>query len=891
VEHPTPLLDIILSGRPIMSEKRTRQLAAIMFADMVGYTALMQEDEERARVQRDRHREVLSSTVPRHHGEILQYYGDGTLSVFSSAVEAVECAVEIQLELQREPEIPLRIGVHTGDIVHDQDGVYGDGVNVASRIEALSAPGGILISGKVFDEIKNHPSLSSAIIGKIQLKNIKCPVQVFAITNPGLTIPTEAEVRAKAGEGASGEVTVRGDETAETPMGPPAPAVGAGEAFLQRVKDRAMVQWALAYLAGAWAFLEIVGFLGQHFLWPSLVPRALALLAFVGFFVALVVTWFHGEKGRQRIEGGEVLIIALLLLIAGAALTMLRPDAQQGTSDYPEALSPPVITDDRPSVAVLPFENLSTEEGNAYFASGLHDEVMTQLLRVSGLRVISRTSVMEYATDRPNVRVIARDLGVSYVAEATVQRIGDRLRVNVQLIDARTDDHLWAEHYDRELSDAFAVQSEIARKVADALTTTLTVEERGAISQAPTDDPEAYRFYLQGRDYYLRAGYRQENFEAAEGLYERAITLDPGFALARAALARVHGLMYWENFDASPGRLEAQRAEAEEALRLQPDLPQAHLAVGWVHYVEGDFQRALEESNAALEGLPNDAEIVARIGYTHRRLGNWPEVFEAFQQATQLNPRNANLFYDLGGHSYGAARRYADAVRAYDRAFDLAPDLHDAAIRKGNIFVHWQGQLDTLRAVMAQLPTDLHLPEVDLARVELALWERDADGLLRLLDAIPGEVFETQLVYLPKPIYAAWAHRLRGDEAAARAAFDSARVWLEPLARDRPNDERVLAGLGYAYAGLGRRADAVHSADRSMELWQRGGNALSGSQAAEIAAGILAQANLPDEAVRHLETLMAGHSPVSVYTLRLNPLYDPIRAHPLFRALLEEYEG
>jgi TolB-like protein/class 3 adenylate cyclase/Tfp pilus assembly protein PilF len=698
-----------------MSENRTRRLAAIMFADMVGYTALMQEDEELARARRDRFREVVSSAVARHLGEVLQHYGDGTLSVFASAVEAVECAVEIQLELQQAPEVPVRIGVHTGDIVRDGDGVYGDGVNIAARIEALSASGGILISGKVFDEIKNHPSLSSVSIGDVLLKNVKHPVRVFAIANPGLEVPSEEEVRKRAGEDGSGWVSPPGDRGPPGGPGTAAPP-GVGEALIQRVKERAMVQWALAYLAGAWAVLQIVAFLAVQFGWSRVVPQGLALVAFVGFFVAMVVTWFHGERGRQRVQGREVLIIAILLLIAGAALTMFPSGARREMAEVLPGLPPPEITDGRPSVAILPFENLSTEEENAYFALGLHDEVMTQILRVSGLRVISRTSVMEYAGDRPNVREIASELGVTHVTEATVQRIGDRLRVNVQLIDARTDDHIWAEGYDRELNDAFAVQSEIARMIADALSTTLTAEERGAISRAPTDNPEAYRFYLQGRDYYLRPGYREEDFVAAQGLFERAIALDPDFALARAALARVHGLMYWEGFDPSPARLEAQRAEAEEALRLQPNLPQAHVAAGWVHYVEGDFEEALHDYEAALEGLPNDAEIVARIGYTHRRLGHWPRVFEAFQKAIQLNPRNANLFYDLGGHSFAANRRYAEAVSAYDRALALAPDLHDAAIRKGLIFVHWRGQLDTLRAVVDGFPADLHLPEVDLAR-------------------------------------------------------------------------------------------------------------------------------------------------------------------------------
>jgi len=862
-----------------MSEQGTRRLAAIMFADMVGYTALMQEDEAEARARRDHHRAVLSDLVPHHRGEILQHYGDGTLSVFDSAVEAVECAIAIQAALRQPPEVALRIGVHSGDIVRDQDGVYGDGVNVASRIESLAAAGGVLVSGKVYDEIKNHGSISSVFLGEVELRNVKQPAKVYAITNPGLVVPSTDEIRARTGTALVPSADGR-DVSAKTgPQGP-------GEWFLQQARERAMLPWAIAYLAGAWASLEIVGFLTQLWAWPPIVHRSFAVVAYVGFFVTLVVAWFHGERGRQRVRGSEVLIIAALLLVAGTALTLLRRNA--GLRDLTGAgLTPPAVTDNRPSVAVLPFENLSAEPENAYFASGLHDEVITQLLRISGLRVISRTSVMEYASSRPNVREIGRELGVSHVTEATVQRIRDRLRVNVQLIDARTDDHLWAMSWDRELNDAFAVQSEVARVIADSLTTTLTAEERGAMSTPPTENPEAYRFYLQGRDYYLRPGYRQENYQAAERLFERAIALDPDFALAHAMLSRVHGHMYWESFDATPERLEMQRAESEEALRLKPGLPEAHVSAGWLHYVLGEYDEALGEYEEALKGLPNDAEIVARIGYTQRRLGNWPAVFEAYDHATELNPRNATLFYDLGGHSFAATRRYADAVKAYDRALSLAPDLYDAAIRKGFTFLHWRGQLDSLQAALARIPLERHLPEVDLARADLALWQRDPDALRQVLLETPGRVFETQLVFLPKALYSAWADRLRGDTAGARSAFATALDTLEPLIRRRPNDARLVAALGFAQAGLGMRVAAGASASRTFELGRQGGTASAGGgQTSETAAIILAQAGMAAEAVGYLKALLSGNSAVSVWTLRRNPMLDPIRDDPGFRALV-----
>jgi hypothetical protein len=271
-----------------------------MFADMVGYTALMQEDESGARAQRDQHRSLLAAAVARRNGEILQYYGDGTLCIFASAVEAVECAVAVQLVVNKGPLLPLRIGIHTGDIVHDPDGVYGDGVNVASRIEGLAAPGGVMISSKVFDEIKNHHSLSAVSIGVVRLKKLETHLKIFAISNEGLAVPTENEVRAKAEKGGEGAFWSAGEETVgDGGMPVTIPPVGMGEAFLQRVKDRAVAQWALVYVAAAWVVLKIVEFAVDRLAWSPTIYQGVELLTFAGFFTTLVLAWYHGEKGRH----------------------------------------------------------------------------------------------------------------------------------------------------------------------------------------------------------------------------------------------------------------------------------------------------------------------------------------------------------------------------------------------------------------------------------------------------------------------------------------------------------------------------------------------------------------------------------------------------------------
>jgi TolB-like protein/Tfp pilus assembly protein PilF len=548
----------------------------------------------------------------------------------------------------------------------------------------------------------------------------------------------------------------------------------------------------------------------------------------------------------------------------------------------------------RTAIAVLPFENLSAEGPHAYFAGGLQDELLTQLSKVAALTVISRTSVMGYAGKSTPLRQIATELGVGTVVEGSVQVIGGRLRVNVQLIDAATDAHLWAERYDRTLEDAFAVQSDVAQRIVAAVGAALSGAERQGLAAAPTANAEAYRLYLQGREYYTRPGYLRQNYEIAQQLYERALALDPGFALAHAALSELHGRMYWWRYDPSPSRAARQREEAEAALRLAPALPQAHVAMGLAHYWgRRDYRRALDEFAIALEGLPNDAQLWHLFGAVHRRLGNWNQVLAAFEKATQLDPRDANLFEDLGGYTYEPLHRYAEAVRALDHALSLAPDFHGAAVRKGWAYVGWQGQLDTLRAVLSRLSRDAAPGGrgTRAAQVQLPYWERNADSVLQVLTTARVGVFEGQHFFLPSSLYAGWAHQLRGDGPAARAAFDSARLLLDSVMRELPDDWRVHAARGLALAGLGRRDQALREARWLQQSVIYREDALDGPELAEDRARILAQAGEAEAALDEIERLLAGPSWLSVHTLRLDPRWDPIRGHPRFRTLLARYAG
>ncbi len=580
-----------------------------------------------------------------------------------------------------------------------------------------------------------------------------------------------------------------------------------------------------------------------------------------------------GARPRALSRTWRVLAVALPAVVVGAAIVVGRWIGPE----YP-----------RTAIAVLPFENRSADGQYAYFAGGLHDEVLTQLTKVEALSVRGWTSVMGYAGTTKSITQIAEELEVGALLLASVQVVGDGLRVNVQLIDAATDEHLWADRYDRTLDDAFAIQSDVAQQVVTAVGVTLGGSEQQSLAEAPTPNAEAYRRYLQGQEYYRRPGYQRQNCEIAQQLYEQALVLDSTFALAHAALSEVHGEMWWLRYDPSPERLTRQREEAEIALRLAPELPQAHIAMGLAHYHgHRDWQAALEEYGFALQGLPNDARLWERLGWAHRRLGNWDEVYAAFEKATQLDPRNANLFRDLGGRTYGLTRQYTDAIAAYDRALTLAPDLHGAATGKGIVYVVWKGELDTLRAMLAQLPPETQSER----RARLLLWERNPESLLAFLGSAPDAVLEGPLFLLPTSLYAAWAHQLRDDDVAAPAAFDSALSLLDSVLVALPEDWRVHAARGLALAGLGQRPAALREArwlERSVVYRE---DAYDGRYVAEELARILAQAGEADAALDEIEQLFAGPGWLSVHTLRLDPRWDPLRSDQRFKALMEQYEN
>jgi serine/threonine-protein kinase len=873
-----------------MPEKATRQLAAIMFADMVGFTALMQEDEEGARIQRDRHRALITTAVGQHHGRILQYYGDGTLSIFSSAVEAVQCAVKIQLSLKEEELIPLRIGVHTGDIVHDQDGVYGDGVNVASRIEGLAAPGGVTISEKVFDEIKNHPSISTVSLGTVRLKNVERPISVFAIANEGLTVPSQEDVRAKAGQGGGVPVAITGEASNATDrLASPQPGTE-GEDFLQRIKDRALVQWALAYLAGAWAVVEIGGFASEQFSWPPLIPRAIALLALAGFFVTLVLAWYHGERGRQRVSGPELLMIALLLAIAAGALAILGPGRPGRTpSDLAVQATAPGERE-RPAIAVLPFVNMSAQgvEGAAFLAMGLHDELLTQLAKIASLDVIARTSVMQYAGAEKTIPVIGAELGVHTVLEGSLMRAGDQVRLNVQLIDTETDTHLWADTYDRELTVAnvFDIQSDLAQQVVLALQAELVPAEQALIAEVPTQNLDAYTLYLRGREALDRPGWEPVDLEQADSMFTGAFGADPEFALAEAWLSITHSFLYLF-YDRSEARLTRAHGAAEGALRLNPELPEGHFAKAFYHFHRYENEAAAQALAVAERGLPGLADILTLKSELLTRQWEWDASLAARERAALLDPLNSEVAMNLAG-AYAELGRWEEANATFDRILEVDPTFFEAAFTRGWLTWRRTGDGEPGLAALAQVPAGVDV--FGLKSFFEWLMTEELDGKIAALERIDQPTLDFGgFWWAPRELLEGWTYTLEDRDLprAERAFREAVGACLQAL-ETAPDDPRIHASLGRAYAGLGQRDEAIREARRVVEILPITRDPVFGRDLLEFAATIYAELGMAEEAADALEGVFSVPGVPPMVSI-LGPEFELVRDHPRIQALIQEY--
>jgi len=671
--------------------------------------------------------------------------------------------------------------------------------------------------------------------------------------------------------------------------------------FLTELKRRNVYRAAVACGVVAWFLTQLTTQVFPFFEIPNSAVRFVVIALAVGFPIAMLLSWLyeftpegivrtedlHPAQARsiQRATGRilDFIIIGVLLLVIAMLIVGRRPFYKQTG----ESIS-------QKSIAVLPFENLSEEKANAYFADGVQDEILTRLSKIADLKVISRTSTQHYNSAPENLREIARQLGVAHILEGRVQKSGDAVRVNVQLIKAANDSHLWADTFDRKLTDIFSVESEVAKAIADQLRAKLTGQEEQVIAAKPTDNPEAYDAYLRGLAYALKAAYTPTNALGAQKYLREAVRLDPKFALSWALLSSVDASGYLStSVQPTVALREEARQAAETALTLQPNLGEALMAKGYYHLgCLKEYDTAVRYFEQARQFLPNSSQIPESLAYVARRRGQWDRSESYFNQAERLDPRNGNL---LTQHavSYIALRRFPEALRKLAQILNITPDEVAIIALKASI-AQAEGDLPRASALLAPLHPNGDNPYALGTHVYQAILERRPAQIIPRLKEILAKpdpalgVSNGELRF-----YLGWAQEVAGDHGAAQESWRQARSELESFLKEQPENDLLIGDLALTNMGLGDKAAALALTEQAMAAVPIEKDAVFGPIPIEILARVAAQMGEPDRAIAALQKLLsipyAGGFPAGPLTpalLRLDPMFDPLRSDPRFQKLV-----
>jgi TolB-like protein/Tfp pilus assembly protein PilF len=669
--------------------------------------------------------------------------------------------------------------------------------------------------------------------------------------------------------------------------------------FFAELKRRNVYKVAVAYAVVGWLLVQVATQVFPFFEIPNWAVRLVVLLIIVGFPISLVIAWAF-EMTPEGIKRTEVADAAhkhsrgktwIYVVIIGAAISAALFFVGRYTAGNNASATRAELP--TKSIAVLPFENLSDDKSNAYFTDGVQDEILTDLARIADLKVISRTSVMQYKeTANRNLPEIAQALKVAHVLEGSVQRSANKVRVNAQLIDARTDTHLWAQHFDGDLSDVFAIQSEIAQKIADQLQAVLTPKEKAAIEAKPTSDLTAYDLYLGATQ--LERGTRslsRPTLREQVRLLEEATARDPNFLAAFCALARTHLSIYWFNYEDSEASLGEAKKAIDAAERLNADAGEVHLAKA-VFYYRGsrDYERALSELRSARRSLPNDSFALELTGLIERRQGHLEQAMRDMEDALKLDPQNASFLNELA-LGYEGAKRYSDATRVFEEALRWNPNDFVFAVSRAALERNSSANVRPFEVVLtSEIAKKADPDNVARYRMIVALDQRDYASAEKALTDYKLAYFTLLHVAgfnLPREYYQGLIERGLGEDDKAQKAFLAARERAAiDLAKRADNPQRLVV-LGLIDAQLGRNEDAAGEGERTAELLPVTKDALDGPEILTLLAEIYAQTGQTDHALDLLERVAPMNFGPQYGDLKLNAMWDPLRHNPRFDAVVE----
>jgi len=682
--------------------------------------------------------------------------------------------------------------------------------------------------------------------------------------------------------------------------------------FFSELKRRNVYKVAIAYVVVSWLLLQAASIFLPAFDAPPWVMKAFILFLILGFVPALIFSWAfeitpEGIKRESEIDhassiarktGRKLVGLTVALAVIAAAMLAIQLLRPKGTATSGSTAPGLLAAIPEKSIAVLPFENRSEDKANAYFADGIQDEILMRLSKIADLKVISRTSTQHYKSAPENLSEIARQLGVAHIVEGSVQKSGDAVRVNVQLIKAANDSHLWADTFDRKLTDIFSVESEVAKAIADQLRVHLTGQEEQVIAAKPTNNPEAYDAYLRGLAYTLKTGNTQANSLGAQRYLREAVRLDPKFALGWALLSDVDARGYvTQALQPTLALREEARQAAEIALTLQPNLGEAVLAKGYFHYsCLKDYDTAVRYFEQARQFLPNSSRIPQSLAYVARRRGQWDRSESYFNEAERLDPRNVYLLSSHAG-SYIILRRFPEALRKLEQVLDITPDDVDTIVKKAGI-AQAEGDLPRASALLGPLRPAADLTQALQTQVYQAILERRPAEIIPRLKEILAQPDPALGFYNGElRFYLGWAQEVAGDEAAAQESWRQARNELEPFLREQPENYHLLGDLALTNMGLGDKAAALSLAERAMAVIPIEKDPMDGPWPMEILARVAGRMGEPDRAITVLQKLLSipyegplatTVVPLTPALLRLDPMFDPLRNDPRFQKLCEE---